>query len=76
MKHYPPKPAAPHRRGSTRAWRALRDQILERDGHTCQLCGEPATCVDHATSVRMGGTDNPSNLRATCTDCNLTRGTG
>ena len=40
----------PHkRRGSTRQWRALRSQILARDGYVCQICGAAAN-----TSITNG----------------------
>ena len=35
------------RRGSTRQWRSLRQQILARDRYTCQICGAAAEHVDH-----------------------------
>ncbi len=60
-------------RGSTREWRQVRAQVLDRDGHRCQLCGAPATHVDHVTPKRDGGSDHPSNLRALCAACNLGR---
>lgn len=66
-----PEPRAP-RPGSTRAWRALREVVLDRDGHTCQApgCGALETCVDHhIVPVARGGSDWPGNLRATCQRC-------
>jgi 5-methylcytosine-specific restriction endonuclease McrA len=64
--------------GSTRAWRKLRAQILERDGGVCQLrlvCdGAPATHVDHIVPRIDGGQDTPENCRASCQPCNLSRG--
>lgn len=68
--------------GSTRRWRALRSMILLRDGHVCQvpkgagICGERATHVDHIRSLADGGDKwDPTNLRAACAPCNLSRGT-
>jgi 5-methylcytosine-specific restriction endonuclease McrA len=51
------------RHGSTRAWRALRLRILERDGYRCQVpgCGRPATEVDHLVAVVNLGTDDERN---------------
>ena len=64
-------PTAPHRRhGSTRHWRALRAEVIIRDGRRCQLCGAPATDVDHVIPVSQGGADDPTNLRALCAHCN------
>jgi 5-methylcytosine-specific restriction endonuclease McrA len=62
------------RNGSTRAWRDLREQVLTRDGYTCQRCGVPAAHVDHVTPVLAHGTDSLGNLRALCAACNLTKG--
>lgn len=62
------------RNGSTRAWRALRAAVLDRDGHRCQKCGASATHVDHVMPLAHGGTDNYANLRALCARCNLSKG--
>lgn len=40
--------------------------ILERDSYKCQICGKQATQIDHIS----GSSDDPSNLRALCADCN------
>ncbi len=61
----------------------VRAQVLERNGHTCQMCGAGAGDVDdqnpgrkvrihigHITARSHGGTDAPSNLRALCSTCN------
>jgi hypothetical protein len=60
-----------------------RAQVLERNGYTCQMCGNAAGDVDPhntARTVRLtighildkskGGEDIPTNLRAVCTTCN------
>ena len=53
----------------------LRFEILRRDDHTCQYCGEKAPDVtlhvDHVIPVTLGGGDKPENLVAACKDCNL-----
>lgn len=71
-KHRNQRPPGP-RWGSTWQWRKVRQQILRRDRHTCQLCGKTAAHVDHVVPVAHGGTDHPSNLRALCASCNLER---
>lgn len=61
----------------------LRAYILDRDGYTCQMCGavagephpyDPSRVtrlqVGHIVDKSMGGTDDPSNLRALCSICN------
>ena len=52
----------------------LRYEILRRDNHTCQYCGEKAPGVtlhiDHVVPVALGGSDDPGNLVAACKDCN------
>src|SRR5690242_21254828 len=55
-------------------WRGpdgTRQQVLERDGHTCQTCGQPATHVDHIVPLahcEEFGIDplDPANCRALC----------
>ena len=44
----------------------LRQAIFERDGGTCQVCGAPATEIDHID----GNSRDPKNLRAICGPCN------
>lgn len=60
--------------GSTRAWRKVRTQVLERDAHRCQLrlpgCTTLATQVHHLTAREASG-DNPAALVAACRSCNL-----
>lgn len=52
----------------------LRFEILRRDNHTCQYCGEKAPDVtlhvDHVKPKALGGSDGPENLVAACKDCN------
>ena len=59
------------------AWRGpngTRQQVLERDGHTCQRCARPATHVDHIvpiTHCQELGIDplDAANCRALCASC-------
>ncbi len=60
-----------------------RNEILERNGFTCQLCGAGPSDpdpfnpgrkvrlhVDHLIPISQGGTDDPDNLRTLCSNCN------
>lgn len=51
----------------------VRDLIMRRAGHRCQLhgprCTGRATVADHIIPVAEGGTDDPSNGQAVCTTC-------
>ncbi|MEN6547761.1 MAG: HNH endonuclease signature motif containing protein [Armatimonadia bacterium] len=63
---------------TSRRWARLREQILIRDGHRCQIrgprCRGRATQVDHILAVADGGSMfDPSNLRAACSWCNTWR---
>lgn len=56
-----------------RNWRTLRLRVLRRDGYICQarfsegqLCGQPATDVDH---IEPGDDHSMGNLRALCAWC-------
>lgn len=64
----------------------LRNEILERNGFTCQLCGagpgEPDPFnpnrkvrlhIDHITPVSQGGRGDKDNLRVLCSACNQGR---
>src|SRR5690348_10696518 len=50
-------------------WKALRLEVLERDGYRCQWfengkrCGKPANNVDH---VKRGNDHRKENLQALC----------
>lgn len=60
-----------------------RAYVIERNGFTCQMCGAVAgeqhpydstrktrLHLGHVIDKSMGGTDDPSNLRAICSVCN------
>lgn len=50
----------------------LRFEILRRDGFKCRYChaAEVLLAVDHIKPIALGGSDHPSNLVASCDDCN------
>lgn len=54
----------------------LRSLILERCHNACVMCGQIGTPenplqIGHVVPVAQGGTNDESNLRAECRDCNL-----
>ena len=58
--------------------KSLRFSVFERDGFTCQYCGEQPPSVvlhiDHILPVSKGGTNDPENLRTSCAACNGGKG--
>ena len=75
-----PKPQPAFERAISKETRAY---VLDRNGFTCQMCGavagEPHAYdttrktrlhLGHIIDKSMGGTDDPSNLRAICSVCN------
>lgn len=52
----------------------LRYEVLRRDNHACRYCGATAPgvklVVDHVIPQALGGSDAPTNLVASCADCN------
>jgi 5-methylcytosine-specific restriction enzyme A len=59
-------------------WRVVRQQVLERDDHRCQLrypgCQGEGTEVDHVADVAMGGAlYDADNCRAVCARCHRRR---
>ena len=75
----PDKPPLKFQRNISAATRAI---VLDRNGHTCRMCGiaagdpddrtgRPARLhVGHIMDKALGGTDEPGNLRALCSWCN------
>ncbi len=74
------KPEPAFERAISKETRAI---VLDRNGFTCQVCGagagEPHPCdpsrrtrlhLGHVIDKSMGGSDDPSNLRAVCSVCN------
>lgn len=59
----------------------IRESVFRRDGKLCQSClkrGEytQAQEVDHIKALEDGGTDDPDNLQAICTDCHKAKTAG
>ena len=54
-------------------WEALSRAILDRDGQRCAYCHGPARTVDHVIPLRLGGSNDGSNLVAACRACNSRR---
>lgn len=74
------KPQPAFSRTMSKETRAL---VLDRNGFTCQMCGAVAgevhpfdptrktrLHIGHIIDKSMGGSDDPSNLRAICSVCN------
>lgn len=54
------------------AWSLMRQYVLDRDGHACQICGKVATSrlhIHHILKRRDGGTDTADNLITVCPGC-------
>ena len=75
-----PKPEPAFERSISKEVRAF---VLDRNGFTCQMCGAVAgeqhpydetrktrLHIGHVIDKSMGGSDDPSNLRAICSVCN------
>jgi 5-methylcytosine-specific restriction endonuclease McrA len=63
----------------SKAWRAVRQRVLERDDFKCQLrlpgCKAVADEVDHSVPREVGGVlYDEANLRASCGSCNRSQG--
>lgn len=75
-----PKPQPAFERAISKETRAI---VLDRNGFTCQMCGAVAgephpydvgrktrLHIGHIIDKSLGGSDEPSNLRAICSVCN------
>jgi len=59
-------------RGSTRAQRKVRAEVIARDGHRCRSCGGPGPFeVHHLDAFASGGRYEPSRLLTLCHDCHV-----
>lgn len=63
--------STPKRKGLSKS---LRFKVFNRDGFTCQYCGQQPPRVvlevDHMVPVSSGGSDHLENLTTACFDCN------
>ena len=68
-----PKPKDPR---DSRKWREFRKMVLNRDGHTCAYCGEPANTVDHVNPISAHPEEafNLDNCVSACRRCNSSKG--
>jgi len=65
--HAPAQSSTAWRGGSSRAWRRVREQVLQRDGRRCVRCGQTAGLeVHHVRSRAAGGGDELANLVTLC----------
>ena len=55
-----------------RDWHRIRRSVLNSYPY-CEMCGAPATEVDHILPLRQGGTHDPTNLRPLCKSCHSRR---
>jgi 5-methylcytosine-specific restriction endonuclease McrA len=61
---------APRLRLDLIKYRLLREQVLERDGWRCQICGSFKNLQAHHTKSRSKlGNDSELNLITLCADC-------
>ena len=55
-------------------WRAVREEVLERDNWTCQMCGGWGDECDHITPMKdleNGDVYDIMNLQILCRDCHI-----
>jgi len=52
-------------------WQHIRSYVLERDDHTCQLCGDNTENIQvhHIVWKCHNGSDHPKNLMVVCERC-------
>lgn len=68
-------PQSPRRKQAQEAIRKHRFDVFMRDGFKCKYCGRAPPAVelhvDHVVPISKGGSDDPSNMVASCVDCNF-----
>lgn len=72
-----PMPIVRHNTGDRRLPDWLRNAVLRRDRFLCRWCGYRSEGmflhIDHIVPWSAGGTNESTNLRVLCADCNETR---
>jgi hypothetical protein len=68
-----------YKRRSGEVSAAMRQKIIERDGHVCGLCGEAIEDprdihIDHVRPKSRGGRARPENLQVAHAWCNRSKG--
>ena len=58
---------------ATAEYKRNRLAVLEAANDQCHYCNAEATTADHITPVSFGGTNEASNLLASCVSCNSSR---
>ncbi len=67
-----PKYHSPRLKESWKLTRDLREEVFNRDGHYCKICGEEHNLhIDHIIPLSKGGKTELSNLQVLCKKCNL-----
>jgi integrase/recombinase XerD len=51
---------------TAKQWRLTREHFSDR----CAYCGEPWSCIEHATPITRGGGTTVANCLPSCTSCN------
>ncbi|HEY2848313.1 MAG TPA: HNH endonuclease signature motif containing protein [Gemmatimonadaceae bacterium] len=68
-------PQSPRRKQAQETTRKIRFDVFMRDGFKCRYCGRSPPAVelhvDHVVPISKGGSDDLSNLAASCVDCNF-----
>lgn len=72
------KTKTPKKNSRTPLPKGIRFEVFKKDNHKCVVCGRGVADnitlhVDHIIPIAKGGTDELSNLRTLCDECNLNK---